>query len=142
MTYLESIASSVNQLMKENKKFIYLGEDVISGQKGISDGFYQKYGKNRVIDMPISESAFCGFAVGLAIAGFRPIVEFNFSGLIFVSLDQIYNQASKFKKMTGNIANVPIIYLLPTGTKGGLAVIIQITLRNIISSWYQILYAN
>ncbi len=121
MTYLESIASSVNQLMKENKKFIYLGEDVISGQKGISDGFYQKYGKNRVIDMPISESAFCGFAVGLAIAGFRPIVEFNFSGLIFVSLDQIYNQASKFKKMTGNIANVPIIYLLPTGTKGGLA---------------------
>ena len=48
--------------------------------------------------MPISESAFCGFAVGLAIAGFRPIVEFNFSGLIFVSLDQIYNQASKFKK--------------------------------------------
>ena len=45
MTYLESIASSVNQLMKENKKFIYLGEDVISGQKGISDGFYQKYGR-------------------------------------------------------------------------------------------------
>ena len=121
MTYLASIASSVNQLMRDNKKFIYLGEDVISGQKGISDGFYQRYGKNRVIDMPISESAFCGFAVGLAIAGFRPIVEFNFSGLIFVSLDQIYNQASKFKKMTGNIANIPIIYLLPTGTKGGLA---------------------
>ena len=58
MTYLESIASSVNQLMRDNKKFIYLGEDVISGQKGISDGFYQRYGKNRVIDMPISESAF------------------------------------------------------------------------------------
>ena len=45
MTYLESIASSVNQLMKENKKFIYLGEDVISGQKGISDGFIKIWKK-------------------------------------------------------------------------------------------------
>ena len=121
MTYLESVADNIYQLMKKDNKFIYLGEDVISGQKGISDGFYKKFGQDRVIDMPISESAFCGFAVGLAIAGFKPIVEFNFSGLIFVSLDQIYNQASKFKQMTGNITNVPIIYLLPTGTKGGLA---------------------
>ncbi len=53
--------------------------------------------------------------------GFRPIVEFNFSGLVFVSIDQIFNQASKYKKMLGGKKDIPIIYLLPTGTKGGLA---------------------
>ena len=121
MTYLECVAKSVNKLMKSSKKYYYIGEDVRSGQKGISEGFDKKYGNKRVIDMPISESAFCGFALGLAIAGNRPIVEFNFSGLIFVSLDQIFNQAAKFKEMTGGKKNVPIIYLLPTGTKGGLA---------------------
>ena len=121
MTYLESVAKTVNKLMLTNKKYFYIGEDVRSGQKGISEGFEKKYGKKRVLDMPISESAFCGFALGLAIAGNRPIVEFNFSGLIFVSMDQIFNQASKFKEMTGGKKNIPIIYLLPTGTKGGLA---------------------
>ena len=60
MTYLESIASSVNQLMKENKKFIYLGEDVISGQKGISDGFYQKYGKIGLLTCQYPSQRFVG----------------------------------------------------------------------------------
>jgi Pyruvate/2-oxoglutarate dehydrogenase complex, dehydrogenase (E1) component, eukaryotic type, beta subunit len=121
MTYLESVAKAVNNLMKYNKKCIYLGEDVRSGQRGISDGFLKKYGSERVVDTPISESAFSGYALGLAIANYRPIVEFNFAGLIYVCLDQLFNQASKFKAMSGNKKNVPIIYILPTGTKGGLA---------------------
>jgi len=121
MTYLESVAKAVDNLMKNNKKCIYLGEDVRSGQRGISDSFLKKYGKERVVDTPISESAFSGYALGLAIANYRPIVEFNFAGLVYVCLDQLFNQASKFKKMSGNKKNVPIIYVLPTGTKGGLA---------------------
>lgn len=121
MTYLEAVSSTIKSLMLKDKKSIYIGEDVRSGQRGISDGFVKLFGKNRVVDTPISESAFCGYAVGLAINGFRPIVEFNFAGLIFVSLDQIFNQAAKFKQMSGNKRNVPILYILPTGTKGGLA---------------------
>ena len=121
MTYLESVAKAVDGLMKNNKRCIYLGEDVRSGQRGISDGLIKKYGAERVVDTPISESAFSGYALGLAIANYRPIVEFNFAGLVYVCLDQLFNQASKFKKMSGNKKNVPIIYVLPTGTKGGLA---------------------
>tara|TARA_B100001057_G_scaffold501283_1_gene623172 strand:- start:15171 stop:16142 length:972 start_codon:yes stop_codon:yes gene_type:complete len=121
MNYLESVALAVDKLMRKDKKCIYLGEDVRSGQRGISVNFLKKYGKKRVLDTPISESGFCGFALGAAIAGFKPIVEFNFAGLVFVSMDQIFNQASKFKQMSGGKKNVPIIYLLPTGTKGGLA---------------------
>jgi pyruvate/2-oxoglutarate/acetoin dehydrogenase E1 component len=121
MTYLETLRSSVYDLMERDTTYLYIGEDVRSGQKGISDGFLSKFGAQRVIDTPISESGFCGMAVGLAVNGFRPIVEFNFSGLMFVCLDQIFNQAFKFKFMTGNKRNVPIIYLMPTGTKGGLA---------------------
>ena len=120
-TYLETVAHTIKSLMLKDKKCIYIGEDVRSGQRGISDGFVKIFGKDRVIDTPISESAFCGYAVGLAINDFRPIVEFNFAGLIFVSLDQIFNQASKFKQMSGNKKDIPILYLLPTGTKGGLA---------------------
>ena len=121
MTYLETVAYTINSLMKKNPKCIYLGEDVKSGQRGISDGFIKRYGERRVIDTPISESAFTGLALGLAISNYRPIVEFNFAGLIYVCLDQIFNQASKFKKMSGDKKDVPIIYILPTGTKGGLA---------------------
>ena len=121
MNYLESVAYAVDKLMKKDKKCLYIGEDVRSGQRGISVNFLKKYGEKRVLDTPISESAFCGFALGAAIAGYKPIVEFNFAGLIFVSLDQIFNQASKFKQMSGGIQKVPIIYLLPTGSKGGLA---------------------
>ena len=121
MTYLESVAKAVDSLMQNNKRCIYLGEDVRSGQRGISDGFIKKYGAERVVDTPISESAFSGYALGLAIANYRPIVEFNFAGLVYVCLDQLFNQASKFKAMSGNKKNVPIIYVLPTGTKGGLA---------------------
>ena len=120
-TYLETVASSVNDLMKKNNLCIYIGEDVRNGQRTISENFITRYGKKRVIDTPISESAFCGLAVGLALNGFRPIVEFNFSGLVFVSIDQIFNQASKYKQMLGGKKEIPIIYLLPTGTKGGLA---------------------
>ena len=121
MTYLESVAKAVDSLMKNNKRCIYLGEDVRSGQRGISDGFIKKYGAERVVDTPISESAFSGYALGLAIANYRPIVEFNFAGLVYVCLDQLFNQASKFKAMSGNKKDIPIIYVLPTGTKGGLA---------------------
>lgn len=121
MTYLESVVKAVDNLMKNNRRCIYLGEDVRSGQRGISDGFIKKYGAERVVDTPISEAAFAGYALGLAIANYRPIVEFNFAGLVYVCLDQLFNQASKFKAMSGNKKDVPIIYVLPTGTKGGLA---------------------
>ena len=53
MTYLETVAYTINSLMKKNPKCIYLGEDIKSGQRGISDGFIKRYGERRVIDTPI-----------------------------------------------------------------------------------------
>ena len=120
-TYLETVSNTISKLFENDEKLIYLGEDVRNGHKGISPGYVNKFGLKRIIDMPISESSFVSFAVGLASCGYKPFVEFNFSGLSYVCLDQIYNQACKFKTMTGNVKSIPIKFILPTGTKGGLA---------------------
>ena len=71
--------------------------------------------------MPISESAFTGLALGLAISGHNVFVEFNFAGLVYLGLDQIFNQAHKYNEMMNTDLPLSLTYVLPTGTRGGLA---------------------
>ena len=100
---------------------IYLGEDVRNAHRGISIGLHQKFGDKKVLDMPISESAFTGLGLGMAIMGKNVFVEYNFAGLVYLGLDQIFNQAHKFNEMLNTNLNLRITYILPTGTRGGLA---------------------
>ena len=74
-----------------------------------------------MIDMPISESAFTGVGLGLAITGHNVFVEFNFAGLVYLGLDQIFNQAHKYNEMMNTDLPLNLTYVLPTGTRGGLA---------------------
>src|SRR5439155_105209 len=76
----------------------------------------------RVVDMPISEQAFTSFATGAAMAGRRPLVEFQIPSLLFLVFEQIANQAHKFSLMTGGQASVPVTYLVPgSGSRFGWA---------------------
>ncbi|GGM14699.1 pyruvate dehydrogenase E1 component subunit beta [Nakamurella endophytica] len=107
--------------MAADPSVCYLGEDVVHSLRGVSSGLAAAH-PGRVKDTPISEAAFTGFATGAAMAGMRPIVEYQIPTLLYVAFDQIVNQAQKIRLMTGGQTRVPVTYLFPgSGARLGLA---------------------
>ncbi|MGX5804435.1 alpha-ketoacid dehydrogenase subunit beta [Bradyrhizobium sp. Arg314] len=108
------------QVMAEDASVMILGEDIRGGIRGETKGVHAAYGDDRVLDTPISEAAFTGFATGAALAGLRPIVQFQVPSLIYVAFDQLVNQAAKMRLMLGGQADLPITYtIMVSGTRGG-----------------------
>jgi pyruvate dehydrogenase E1 component beta subunit len=107
--------------MERDPRVILMGEDVAGGlgapgeqdawggPLGVTKGLMPKFGRDRVLDTPISESAFVGAAVGAAATGLRPVAELMFVDFFGVCFDQIYNQAAKFKYMFGGKAVTPLV---------------------------------
>jgi pyruvate dehydrogenase E1 component beta subunit len=121
LRYQEALRQAVRDEMLGDPSTIYLGEDVVHGLRGITKGLVDEVG-DRVKDTPISEAAFVGYATGAAIAGARPIVEFQIPALLYVAFDQIVNQAQKVRLMTGGQVKVPVTYVFPgSGARLGLA---------------------
>jgi pyruvate/2-oxoglutarate/acetoin dehydrogenase E1 component len=88
----------------------------------VTAGLLARFGPDRVLDTPLSEQAFTGFATGAALAGLRPVIEFQIPSLLFLVFEQIVNQAHKFSLMTGGQARVPVTYLVPgSGSRTGWA---------------------
>lgn len=121
MNLIESFRNKLFQTFEFEKNSIYLGEDVRNAHRGIAIGLHSKFGSDRVLDMPISESAFTGLALGLAISKKKVFIEYNFAGLVYLGLDQIFNQAHKFNEMLNSNIDLKMTYIFPTGTRGGLA---------------------
>src|SRR5699024_8691969 len=94
---------------------------VYCGAFGVSKGMVQEFGEDRVIDTPISETAFMGCGIGAAITGMRPIVELMFSDFMAVCYDQIINQAAKMHFMFGGKVNVPMVIRTASGGGTGAA---------------------
>lgn len=119
ITYQQAIGEAIDQEMARDETVVLMGEDVVGGHGtdgemdawggvlGVSKGLYGKYG-DRVMDTPISESAFIGAAVGAATAGLRPVAELMFIDFMGVCFDQIFNQAAKFRYMFGGRAVTPV----------------------------------
>jgi pyruvate dehydrogenase E1 component beta subunit len=91
------------------------GEDAWGGPMGVTKGLVKEFGRKRVLDTPISESAFIGAAVGAAATGLRPIAEMMFVDFFGVCMDQIYNQGAKMRYMFGGKAQVPVVILSMIG---------------------------
>lgn len=120
ITYQQAINEALDQEMARDESVIVMGEDVVGGAGadgemdawggvlGITKGLYGKYG-DRIMDTPISESAFVGAAIGAATAGLRPVCELMFIDFMGVCFDQIYNQAAKFRYMFGGKAETPVV---------------------------------
>jgi len=120
ITYQQAINEALDQEMARDESVIVMGEDVVGGTGadgemdawggvlGITKGLYGKYG-DRIMDTPISESAFVGAAIGAATAGLRPVCELMFIDFMGVCFDQIYNQAAKFRYMFGGKAETPVV---------------------------------
>jgi pyruvate dehydrogenase E1 component beta subunit len=122
MRYQQALAKALRDEMLRDPSVFVLGEDVRASLRGVTRGLAAELGDQRIIDTPISEQAFTGFAMGAALAGHRPVVEFQIPSLLFTAFEPIVNQAAKFRLMTGGQATVPVTYLVPgSGARMGLA---------------------
>jgi pyruvate/2-oxoglutarate/acetoin dehydrogenase E1 component len=120
ITYREAVNEALAQEMERDETVIVMGEDNAGGAGspgeddawggvlGVTKGLYHKF-PGRVLDTPISESAFIGAAIGAATAGMRPVAELMFVDFMGVCFDQIYNQAAKFRYMFGGKAVTPVV---------------------------------
>jgi pyruvate/2-oxoglutarate/acetoin dehydrogenase E1 component len=120
MMIREAIASTLHSEMERDPNLIILGEDIVGGNGtaggteaiggiwGLTGGLFAKFGPNRVIDTPISESCIVGAAAGAALAGKRAIAELMFADFVGVCLDQLYNQIAKFRYMFGGKTKCPV----------------------------------
>jgi acetoin:2,6-dichlorophenolindophenol oxidoreductase subunit beta len=119
--YLQALSKALADEMRADETVFVIGEDVRQALRGVTKGYYSEFGPDRVLDAPISEQAFTGFATGAALSGLRPVVEYQIPALVYVSFEQIVNQAQKFHAMTGGQAHVPVTYLVPgSGARAGL----------------------
>ena len=121
ITFQQAVTEALTQEMERDERVIIMGEDVAGGAGapgeqdawggvlGVTKGLYGKFGPNRVLDTPITESAFIGAAIGAATAGLRPVAELMFVDFMGVCFDQIYNQAAKFRYMFGGRAETPVV---------------------------------
>lgn len=117
LTILEAIREALDQEMDLNDKVIVLGQDV--GPNGgvfrATQGLYEKYGDERVIDTPLNESGIIGFAAGMALYGLKPVAEIQFIDFIYPAFDQIQSEVAKFRYRTGGATTCPLIIRSPYG---------------------------
>ena len=123
ITYREALNQALSEEIKRDKNVVLMGEEVaqFKGSYKVSEGMLEKFGSDRIIDTPISEAAFSGLAVGAAMMGMRPVVEFMFWSFCYVAFDQIFNNAASIRYMSGGLINVPIVFRGPAngGTNVG-----------------------
>ncbi|WP_144905604.1 alpha-ketoacid dehydrogenase subunit beta [Halobellus captivus] len=117
LTMSRAMVSAIAHEMRENDDVFYMGEDV-ADYGGIFDstqGLREEFGYDRIMDVPISETAYIGAAVGAAQAGMRPIAELMFVDFFGVAMDQIYNQMAKNTYMSGGNVSVPMVLTAAVG---------------------------
>lgn len=119
LTTQKAIAEAIALEMADDESVFVMGEDVATygGIFGATEGLLAKFGPERIVDTPISETAFIGAAVGAAINGMRPIVELMFVDFFGVCMDQIYNNMAKIHYFSGGNIKVPLV--LTTAVGGG-----------------------
>jgi pyruvate dehydrogenase E1 component beta subunit len=123
ITYREALNQALSEEIEFDPNVVLLGEEVaqFKGSYKVSEGMLERFGSDRIIDTPISEAAFSGLAIGAAMMGMRPVVEFMFWSFCYVAFDQIFNNAANVRYMSGGLVNVPIVFRGPAngGTNVG-----------------------
>lgn len=117
MTYREAVREAMSEEMRRSDEVFIMGEDIadMGGSQGVTRGMLDEFGAERVRNTPISEEAIVGAGIGSAMTGMRPIVEIMYFDFTSMAMDQIFNQAAKWRYMTGGQVTVP----LTIRTQGG-----------------------
>ena len=117
LTLVQAINQALDQAMADDDRVVLLGEDI--GKNGgvfrVTEGLQEKHGVDRVVAAPLAESGIMGSAVGLAMAGMRPIPEIQFEGFMGPAYDQLTNHAARFRTRTRSAITIPLTVRVPVG---------------------------
>jgi acetoin:2,6-dichlorophenolindophenol oxidoreductase subunit beta len=111
LTFGQAIKEAIAEEMRRDSKVVLMGEDVAEAGTTfkVLEGLVDEFGKDRIIDTPISEAGFTGLGVGAAMTGMRPIVDIMFGDFLMIIMDQVANQAAKIHYMSGGHWKVPMV---------------------------------
>ncbi len=123
MTVAKALNAGLRRAMEADAKVVLLGEDIgrLGGVFRITEGLQKDFGEQRVLDTPLAESGIVGTAVGLALRGYRPVIEIQFDGFVYPAYDQIVTQIAKLRTRSGARQKMPIVIRIPYG--GGIGAV-------------------
>ena len=123
LTYREALGEGLRYAFQKDPRVFMMGEDIgmYGGPYGVTKGFIEEFGEDRIRDAPLSESGFTGAGIGAALGGIRPIVEIMTVNFSLLALDQIINTAASLRHMSGGQFSVPIVIRMTTGAGRQLA---------------------
>ena len=123
MTMAKAINAGLRRALEDDPKTLLMGEDIgrLGGVFRVTDGLQKDFGEGRVIDTPLAESSILGAAIGMAMRGYRPVVEIQFDGFVYVAFDQIVSQLAKMHARSAGQVMMPITVRLPYG--GGIGAV-------------------
>ena len=119
----KAITAGLRDAMRADEKVLMMGEDigVLGGVFRVTDGLHAEFGSQRVVDTPLAEAGIVGTAVGLAVRGYRPVVEIQFDGFVYPAYNQITTQVAKMHNRTAGRVNLPLVIRIPHG--GGIGAV-------------------
>jgi pyruvate dehydrogenase E1 component beta subunit len=123
LTLAKALNAGLRRSMEGDDKVVLLGEDIgrLGGVFRITEGLQKDFGVQRVLDTPLAESGIVGTAVGLALRGYRPVVEIQFDGFVYPAYDQIVCQVAKLRTRSGGQLRLPLVIRIPYG--GGIGAV-------------------
>ncbi|KOX11250.1 alpha-ketoacid dehydrogenase subunit beta [Nocardiopsis sp. NRRL B-16309] len=123
LTIGKAINAGLRASMEHDPKVLVMGEDVgrLGGVFRVTDGLHKDFGADRVIDTPLAESGIVGTAIGMAMRGYRPVVEIQFDGFFFPAANQTFTQLAKMRRRSAGKLSMPIVMRIPYG--GGIGAV-------------------
>src|SRR5438445_9468941 len=115
LTLSKALNEGLRRALEDDPKVLIMGEDVgkLGGVFRVTDGLQKDFGEGRVMDTPLAESGIVGTAVGLALSGYRPVVEIQFDGFVFPAFDQIVTQVAKMRARALGTVSMPMVIRIP-----------------------------
>jgi 2-oxoisovalerate dehydrogenase E1 component beta subunit len=123
LTMAGALNAGLRAAMERDPKVVLFGEDIgrLGGVFRVTDGLQKDFGEHRVMDAPLAESAIVGTAIGMAMRGYRPVLEMQFDGFVYPAFDQIVSQLAKLHSRTEGALQLPIVIRIPFG--GGIGAV-------------------
>ena len=119
LSIVQALREAIREEMLQDEEVFVIGEDIhIGGSFLFTLGLLDDFGPERVLNTPISEAGFVGLSIGAAIQGMRPVIDFQYGDFLFTAFDQIVQQCTKLRYMSGGQVKIPLVFQMPTGASG------------------------